>query len=289
MNGDRFATPVELKFASEDTGEFEGYGAVYDNVDGHGDVIVPGAFADSIAQHKAQGTSPALYIEHGPFMGGDKLPIGVWKSIEEDERGLLCKGKISGLNTERGRTFWELMKDGALKGLSVAFRVNPNGAVYGKQPKRTLKSLSLFAIDLVTTPANAMARVEMLKSDGGLINPEGATIAISEAMVLFEETLSGGNAPTAEQRAMQRKLLQDAHEHLTGRRTPPGLKSRPNTIREVEALLRESGLSNAEARAIAEHGFKSSSAPRDEEDAKAAAQAEMKSAAEILQRYLDGF
>jgi HK97 family phage prohead protease len=285
MNGDTFAAPVELKLASDETGEFEGYGAVYGNVDGQGDRIEPGAFREALAEHKSKGTMPALYFEHGPWMGGDKRPIGVWKSVEEDSHGLLCKGKISGLNTERGRTFYELMKDGAIKGLSIAFAPKANGVVYGTHPRRILKNLALRAIDLVTTPANALAQIASVKALGGLVDPERAAIALAEQMALIEETLSGGNAPTAEHRAKLRSLAQDAHEALTGYRAPPGLKSKPNTIREFETALRESGFSNAEARTIAESGFKTLS-PRDEDDAKAVATEDLKAAQSAIDALL---
>jgi HK97 family phage prohead protease len=273
MNGDIFAAPLdELKLASDETGEFEGYGAVYGNVDEQGDRIDPGAFKESLAEYKSKGTMPPLYFEHGPWLGGDRRPIGVWKSVEEDERGLVCKGKISGLNTERGKTFYELLKDRAVTGLSVSFKPRVNGVVFGANPRRILKNLTLRAIDLVTTPANALAQVSMVKSQGGLIDPERAAIALAEHMALFEEVLAGGNSPSVEQRATLRRLQQDAHEAVTGRRNPPGLKSKPETEREFESLLREScGFSHSEARAIAVHGFKSSSTSRDEGKATATA------------------
>ncbi len=59
------------------------------------------------------------------------------------------------------------------------------------------------------------------------------------------------------------KRLQDIHEALTGQRNPAGMKSTPTTLREFEAMLRVSGYSNAQARAIATLGFKSA-LPRDE-------------------------
>jgi HK97 family phage prohead protease len=274
MNGDRFATPVELKFTetSSETGEFEGYGAVYGNQDAHGDTIESKAFAASLAEHEAKGTMPAMYVEHSAFLGGDKLPSGVWTSVKEDDHGLYCKGRILALDTDHGRRILSLMKGGVLKGLSIAFRTMPNGVVYGKNRTRTLKNLALKAIDLVISPANELARIEAVKSEGGLIDPERAAIAIAEHMTLFEEVLAGGNSPSAEQRATMRRLQQDAHEAVTGRRNPPGLKSKPETEREFESLLREScGFSHSEARAIAVHGFKSSSTSRDEGKATATA------------------
>lgn len=165
---DTLVTPVELKFLSDSApGVFEGYGAVFNNLDSHGDVVSRGAFRESLAQHKARGTMPGLYLEHGPWMGGDKLPLGVWSDIAEDARGLRCKGKISALDTDHGRRVRGLMQDGALKGLSIAFSVPPNGAVFGKKPgeaRRTLTAVDLLAVDLVTSPSNPAAKVSEVKS-----------------------------------------------------------------------------------------------------------------------------
>ena len=44
----------ELKFAPSDSGEmtFTGYGAVFGNMDAYGDVIVKGAFRDTLREWK---------------------------------------------------------------------------------------------------------------------------------------------------------------------------------------------------------------------------------------------
>lgn len=284
-----FAAPIELKFTADATGEFEGYGAVFGNKDSHGDVILPGAFDASLAEHKAAGTMPGLYIEHGPFMGGDKLPAGVWTDVKEDTRGLYCKGRISALDTDYGRRVRSLMQDGAMKGLSIAFKVPTGGAVFGKrqgEPKRTLKTVDLKAIDIVTSPSNAEAQVHHVKSTLGLFDRDTLAQNAAAAIALHQQVLSGGNSPTADQRSALLSHLQDIHEHLTGSRMPTSMKSKPNTIRDVEAVLRESGLSHAEARAIAEHGFKSSP-PRDEDGGQA--DVAVKSAVEDLQAFLAKF
>jgi HK97 family phage prohead protease len=168
MRTDRFGVPFECKFLGDGSaGEFEGYGAVFSNVDGHGDMIAPGAFTASLATHRAKGTMPGMYAEHGFFAGTDVLPIGVWKSIEEDDRGLRVKGKLSALDTDHGRRMRSLMQDGALKGLSIAYKVAKNGAIYGKdagEPRRTLKQLHLHEISVVQGPSNHLARIDQVKS-----------------------------------------------------------------------------------------------------------------------------
>jgi HK97 family phage prohead protease len=159
--------PLEFKFASDGAlGEFTGYGSVYNVQDSHGDVVAPKAFAQSLADYKAAGRSIPMHVMHRVF-GGDGLPVGVWKSIEEDHHGLKVHGKISGMNTDGGRLLFEKVKDGALPGLSIGYSLKPNGATYGKkpgEPKRTLTNLHLKEISLVDAPSNHMTRVESVKS-----------------------------------------------------------------------------------------------------------------------------
>jgi phage head maturation protease len=93
--------------------------------------------------------------------------IGVWRMMAEDERGLRVEGKISGMNTDAGRLLYERVRDGAIGGLSIGFKVRGNGAVYGRnagEPKRTIKSAVLGEISLVDDPCNSHARVDSIKS-----------------------------------------------------------------------------------------------------------------------------
>ena len=159
--------PLEFKFASDGAlGEFTGYGSVYNVQDSHGDVVKPGAFAQSLADYKATGRSIPMHVMHRIY-GGDGTPAGVWKSVEEDAKGLKVHGKISGMNTDGGRLLYEKVKDGALPGLSIGYRVMPNGATYGKkpgEPKRTLTNLGLKEISLVDAPSNHLTNVDSVKS-----------------------------------------------------------------------------------------------------------------------------
>jgi HK97 family phage prohead protease len=234
----------------------------------------PAPLQQSIAERKATNRPLPMHVMHR-ILGGDGLPVGVWKSISEDSHGLKVEGKISGMNTDTGRLLFERVKDGALGGLSIGYRVKPNGATFGKgkdEPKRTLHNLDLREISLVDEPSNALSRVDELKSAVldelketlKTVNIDAASKSLAAAMQLHAETLTGQNSPTLEQRTAFLTHLQDAHEAVTGQRHPPGMKAMPTTLREFEAWLRESfKLSHAQARSIAENGFKSSQ-PRDE-------------------------
>lgn len=260
MNLEMFGAPFEFKFAANSaTGEFEGYGAVFGNQDAKRDILMPTAFDDSLAQHKSDGTMPAMHVEHDWMWGGGDMPAGVWTDFAPDPHGLHAKGRISALDTDYGRRVYSLMKDGALKGLSIVFSVPPGGSEQGKKATdlRTLNKVDLYALDIVNFPANKQAQITSVKSVMANADKETATKAIASAIMLHRATMSGSDSPTAEERAQMLAHLQDGHQALTGARMPAGCKSLPQTIRELETTLREMGFSNSEARAIAERGFKS--------------------------------
>ena len=68
-------------------GVFEGYGSVFGNEDSYGDVVAQGAFVDSLKEHKAAGTMPALLWQHDPGQ-----PIGIYTDMREDSRGFVRQG-----------------------------------------------------------------------------------------------------------------------------------------------------------------------------------------------------
>ena len=159
---------IETK-ASETPGRFSGYGAVFGNVDGHGDVIQAGAFAESLGEWKGRGKWPPMLLQHGGgFFGGgaeDMLPVGEWLDMEENRRGLKVEGQLFALGTEKGQYLYEGLKAGVLDGLSIGFqtRESVTGTRPG-EPDRTLTNIDLWEVSIVTFPANPKARVTAVKA-----------------------------------------------------------------------------------------------------------------------------
>lgn len=161
---------IEVKFSTENmdakTGEFSGYGAVFGNVDSHGDVIVPGAFKASLDAWGLRGRFPSMKLMHGsngnPF-NGDDLPVGKWIEMREDSRGLFVKGQLSALDTDRGRLIHALMRDGVLDGLSIGYRAKQASRLSGGA-KRQLEVVDLSEVSIVDNPSNDLARTSEVKS-----------------------------------------------------------------------------------------------------------------------------
>lgn len=139
-------------------GTFEGYGSVFGNKDLGNDVIEAGAFTKSLKKRKPQNVK--LLYQHKSDM-----PIGVFDEIKEDEHGLVVKGRLA-LKTQAGAEAYELLKMGALDGLSIGFRVNPKEVSYDKRGnKRIIKEVDLMEVSLVTFPMNPQATVRSVKGE----------------------------------------------------------------------------------------------------------------------------
>lgn len=136
----------------EDTGQFTGYASVFGNVDYQGEVVEKGAFKRTLDH--SSGRVPILW-QHDP---GE--PIGVGTSMLEDDYGLYVEGKIN-MDTQRGREAHSLLRQGALKGLSIGYDVIKDTIMEGK---RFLKEVRLHEYSLVTFAANNLAQVQTIKS-----------------------------------------------------------------------------------------------------------------------------
>lgn len=162
--------PLEIKLASLGGGNmtFSGYGAVFDTVDAYGDVIIKGAFSDTLAYAKSTGQWPAMLMQHGGLgIGADDMtPIGIWTSLEEDNIGLKVEGKLA--DTPRGKEAYALLKmepRPAITGLSIGYiakAYEPRSRP--EEPLRKLTKIDLMEVSLVTFPANSKARIGSVKS-----------------------------------------------------------------------------------------------------------------------------
>ena len=143
----KFAGPPAATVSA--SGAFEGYASLFGIADLGGDLVVPGAFAESLRRRGA-GAIRMLW-QHDPAE-----PIGRWLSIIEDARGLRVRGRLN-LAVARARELHALMREGAVDGLSIGFRVERARRERGGI--RRLEKLDLWEISLVIFPMHPGARV----------------------------------------------------------------------------------------------------------------------------------
>lgn len=81
-------TCLDLK-AVEVDGSFEGYASLFHREDMSRDVVLPGAFSESLARRGPAGVK--MLFQHDA-----NQPIGVWATLKEDARGLYAQGPDAG-------------------------------------------------------------------------------------------------------------------------------------------------------------------------------------------------
>ncbi|MFI6686610.1 2'-5' RNA ligase family protein [Streptomyces sp. NPDC050485] len=159
--------------------------AVTGVVDEVADLIVPGAFAHTLA------TRPVKTVWHHEW----QKPIGVVLDIEEwqpgDARfaeipnwpaaaGALVATIQFNLRTQRGRDVYEQVRQWHEHGeaqFSIGYRVPPSGATKRSDGVRVIHKLDLYEISPVLHGAHPMTRSLEVKSDPGAIELEHKTTA----------------------------------------------------------------------------------------------------------------
>ena len=148
----------EIK-AENSKGIFTGYGSIFGNEDQGNDIMQKGAFTKSLINRPV--SKVKMLYQHKT-----DEPIGVFTEIYEDSKGLFVKGQLA-MGTQKGREAYELLKMGALDGMSIGFRADPEKQGYNENKRgvRTLKEVDLMEISLVTFPMNESALIETVKGN----------------------------------------------------------------------------------------------------------------------------
>lgn len=149
----RLTASLEIKTLSNM--QFEGHGSVFGNVDWGNDVVVRGAFSRTLAQHKSEGTLPAMFWMHDP-----SRVAGKWLDMYEDDTGLVTKGELA--PTDLGKEIHTLLKMEAVKGLSIGYI--PTDVDYAKDGVRLIKEADLIEVSVVSIPMNPKAQIQHVKS-----------------------------------------------------------------------------------------------------------------------------
>ena len=152
---------TEIKFSGDGKqGIFEGYASVFNNTDSDGDIILPGAFKNALAN---QSRKVAMFFNHKTW----DLPVGKWDSLAEDDKGLYVRGQLTPGHS--GATDLKAaMQHGTVDGMSVGFSVTKDDYSLGTSGKIFKNIAALREISVCTFPANELAGVSAMKSVDGI-------------------------------------------------------------------------------------------------------------------------
>ena len=144
----RFGTEIK---ATKEEGIIEAYVSIFNNIDSDGDIIVRGAFLESLAK---------------------KFPKGVWshnwdqpiaKTLEarEDEKGLYIKGQFV-MSVQKAKEAYDLIKAEVIDEFSIGFRILD--WEYNDAGNRVIKKVKLYEWSPVLAGANPETEVLGIKS-----------------------------------------------------------------------------------------------------------------------------
>ena len=128
------------------------YAAVFGNVDSYNDIIVKGAFKNSL---KKEGKRVAVCYQHEM-----SNPIATLDMIKEDDNGLLVEFTIS----KSEESIATKIEEGIIKEMSIGYRTIKYD--YDTSTEiRTINELRLYEVSLVTRAANEEATIKSEEMD----------------------------------------------------------------------------------------------------------------------------
>lgn len=166
---ERLYKSFELK--EGENGVVEGYASTWTKTpDSYGDIVIKGAFTETLKKRKATGHPFPLCFNHD----FDQI-IGAVFEAEEDDYGL--KISASFLNTPAAQEKRELVKEGIVWQFSFAYSVLGSEAPTEEEKKQgifqKLTKLDLYEVSLVPVPANQTAVVTEIKNDENIEEKAG--------------------------------------------------------------------------------------------------------------------
>lgn len=167
---------LEVKAVGED-GTIEGYGSVFGNVDSYGDIVLPGAFAKTLAAWGDKGGLPPILWQHK-----SSEPIGVWTAMAEDAKGLKVTGRLLVQDDPVAARAYAHLKAGSISGLSIGYSVPEGGEAFDPATGvNRLSCLNLYEVSVVTFPANEAAQVDRVRSRELLADPRALETVLRDA------------------------------------------------------------------------------------------------------------
>lgn len=156
---------IKVKAGPDDglgEGEFTAYAAVFGNRDSYGDVIVPGAFAKTLADWQSGGNFIPLLFGHN--MSDPDFNIGHVITAEEDDHGLKVSAQLD-LENPKAMQVYRMLKGKRINQMSFAYDV-----IEGAESEHDgtwsyeLRELKLYEVSVVTIGANQETEILSVKS-----------------------------------------------------------------------------------------------------------------------------
>ena len=200
--------PAQVKAAGEadglEDGQFEAIVSVFGNIDAYGDVVMPGAFKDSLAEWAASGNRIPVYYSHR--MDDPDFNIGTVLEAKETDEGLWVKAQLRlDATTSKAPQVHRLLMDRSLAQFSFAYDVIEGGMEKGQfdgsdEPVEVFALRKLKLYEVGPTPLGANQETELLdvKAMARTIAAKAGRVISAKNEKALRDALAGLNASSAQ-------------------------------------------------------------------------------------------
>lgn len=156
---DKKTLNFEIKGLDSEDRVLYGYASTFGGPpDDHGDIVVKGAFAESVIKIKAKGL--VLLDSH---VQDSEHVLGTVIDAIEDDHGLFIKAKLA--STPRVDEIRQKMQQGHLNKMSIGFFITKQSfKTVNSESVRFIEGAELIEISVVPIPANSRAEIVAVKS-----------------------------------------------------------------------------------------------------------------------------
>jgi len=240
---------AQVKAAGDGSGQFTALVSVFNNKDSVGDVVMPGAFTDTLAEWAASGDPIPVIWSHDwldPFSH-----IGAVTSAQQTDAGLQVTGQLD-LDNAKAQQVYRLLKAGRVKQFSFAYDVeegawvesNANGV---EDSRYELRKLKLYEVGPTLVGANQETELLAVKAAALAAGvKEGRVLAQKHVDALEETHAKLGEVIAAVKKASPSDDGKDADSASAKQDA-----SRPETAPDAAAEAAADGAKSGAAQAIA--------------------------------------
>jgi HK97 family phage prohead protease len=161
--------PMQLKALGEgdglQDGQFRALVSVFGNVDSYGDMVMPGAFTQTLSDWKSSGNPIPILWSHQ--LDDPDMNIGYVLDAEETDQGLEVLGQldIAADSSPKARSAHRLLKGGRVTQFSFAYDVLDQAQVDDQDGERNeLRALKLYEVSPTLIGANDQTELIAVKA-----------------------------------------------------------------------------------------------------------------------------
>jgi HK97 family phage prohead protease len=225
---------AEIKDLDTTKREVAVYLSKFNNIDSDNDMIVKGAFKQSLKQHGPNSATNRRiqFLRHHDWT----KQIGVFNRLEEDENGLFAVGRLG--TSTLGEDAWKDYQEGIIREHSIGYQLIPSKVKWVKDGTmekggyNMIQELKLFEGSAVTFGSNEMTNVVEIVKGQNKIN---LIDEIEEELFVILKSLSTGQGSDERLYGLEMRAKYLSSRLVTLAKLEPLIKSTQTDIKSVNA------------------------------------------------------